>query len=81
VDDVSLVAVCWFMDGQDTSEEITSWSGSRTFRFTFDQSDVDFNKMAGAIVLSVSGGILCENGSSDAASISISQPYIRQGSN
>lgn len=80
LDDVGVAASVWFLNAHSISEEIESWSGSRTLSFTFNRGDIDFSLPGGAVIVNVSAAIICDGGSSDAAAVQVSQFYVLQGS-
>lgn len=81
VEDVGFGVQVTFLDETQQSEEITTFSGTRTFSFTFYGADLDFTQGAGAISVVIGGGLMCTGGSAGDASTVLVQAYSSHGGN
>ncbi|MBI5867340.1 MAG: hypothetical protein HZB43_03490 [candidate division Zixibacteria bacterium] len=81
LEEVDVIVAVFFLGVYPAGERITTTSGSRTFSWTFNGSQLDFNQPTGVITVQIVGGIVCAGGSTDELSATISQAYNRAGSN
>ena len=81
VADAGVGAGLVFLGAIRTSEGVNALQGSHTFSYTISGAEIDFGESAGAISLSVGGGLTCEGGTTDGVSAVFTQPYTRVGGN
>jgi hypothetical protein len=79
VGSIEIGAFVWFLNVQSEAQTVNTYSGTKTFRFTFNRSEVNFDITAGSIILSLSGSLICDT-DADVANSQFYQQYMRRGS-
>jgi hypothetical protein len=73
-----LIAVSFL--GQDMVEErVGSASGSQNFQFHFSGREANYSMLAQSIMVTVGGGVQCDNDLSDGVGVQIYQTYLLEG--
>ncbi|MFC1571959.1 hypothetical protein ACFL6M_00010 [Candidatus Eisenbacteria bacterium] len=80
-EDVTAVASVWLMNTPKQSPAYSSFSGSRTFRATFNRSALDFTQPAASCVAMVTVGVDCGAGGGGTASAQAVDGYRRSAGN